>query len=144
MKRALMETSCLVALIVATHPARPRVLPWHQQVVRGEIQGVLAAHTLAETFSVLTRMPLIPRISPAIAWEAIKRNTARYRVMALTAREYSRVLGDLAARSIGGGPTYDALIAAVARKADVDLLLTLNPGHFQRVAPDLIGRIREP
>ena len=64
--------------------------------------------------------------------------------IALTEAEYIQVISDLAARGIGGGPTYDALIAAVARKAEVDLLLTLNASHFLRVAPDLADRIREP
>lgn len=144
MTRVLTESSCLVALIVASHPAHARVLPWQRRIVRGEIQGVLAAHTMAETFSVLTRMPHVPRISPRTAWEAVQRNIARYEVIALTAEEYAAVLSDLAARAIGGGPTYDALIAAVARKAQVDVLLTLNPRHFQRVAPDLADRIQEP
>lgn len=144
MTRVLAESSCLVALIVAGHPAHGRVLPWQRRIVRGEIQGVVAAHSLAEAFSVLTRMPHVPPISPKTAWEAIQRNAARYEVVALTAEEYEAVLSDLSARGIGGGPTYDALIAAVARKAQVDVLLTLNPGHFKRVAPDMADRIQEP
>lgn len=92
----------------------------------------------------ITRMPLVTPIPPGLAWQAIERNSAPYEIVALTAAEYSAVLADLAARGIGGGPTYDALIAAVARKASVDLLLTLNPAHFRRVAPDLADRIREP
>jgi predicted nucleic acid-binding protein len=54
------------------------------------------------------------------------------------------VVEDLAARNVAGGATYDALIAAVARKTNVDLLLTLNTKHFLQVAPDLAGRIQEP
>jgi predicted nucleic acid-binding protein len=142
--KVLAETSFMVALIHEAHPAHERVLPWHQRVVRGEVEGILAAHTLAEVYSVLTRMPHTPPISPGMAWQAIERNRRRYAVIALTTREYQRVLADLAARGIGGGPTYDALIAAVARKADVDLLLTLNPTHFLRVAPDLADRSQAP
>jgi predicted nucleic acid-binding protein len=144
MKKALADSSYLVALIDEDHPRHQRVLRWQRRIVRGEWQGVLAAHTLAETYSVLTRIPHTPPISPEMAWQAIERNLAHFEVIALTAEEYARVLSDLAARGIGGGPTYDALIAAAARQAEVDLLLTLNPGHFQRVAPDLAGRIREP
>jgi predicted nucleic acid-binding protein len=107
-------------------------------------RGVLAAHTLAETYSVLTRMPHRPHISPATAWRAIERNLPHFEVIALSVEEYRQAIQDLAALGIGGGPTYDALIAAVARKADVDLLLTLNTSHFLRVAPDLAARIQEP
>jgi predicted nucleic acid-binding protein len=144
MKKALADTSYLVALIDEDHPKHARVLRWQRRIVRREFQGVLAAHTLAETYSVLTRMPHTPPILPAMAWQAIERNLARFEVIALTAEEYTRVVSDLAARGIGGGPTYDALIAAAARKAQVDLLLTLNPNHFSRVAPDLAHLIREP
>jgi predicted nucleic acid-binding protein len=144
MKTALADTTYLVALINEDHPAHLRVLPWQQRIVRGEIRGVLAAHTLAEAYSVLTRMPHTPPISPKVAWQAIERNLAPFEVVALTAEEYTQVMSDLAARGLGGGPTYDALIAAVARKAGVDLLLTLNPNHFLRVAPDLASRIQEP
>jgi predicted nucleic acid-binding protein len=34
---------------------------------------------------------------------------------------------------LAGGPVYDALIAACARKAGVRAILTLNPDHFRRV-----------
>jgi predicted nucleic acid-binding protein len=144
MKRALTDSSYLVALIDADHPKHQRVLRWQRRILRGEWQGVLAAHALAETYSVLTRIPHTPPISPEIAWQAIASNLAHFEVIALTAEEYRGVRSDLAARGIGGGLTYDALIAAVARKAGVDLLLTLNPEHFRRVAPDLAERIREP
>lgn len=89
-------------------------------------------------------MPHTPPISPDIAWRAIERNLPHFEVIALTAEEYAQVLSDLSARAIGGGPTYDVLIAAVARKAGVDLLLTLNPSHFLCVVPDLADRIQEP
>ena|SRR5437870_5686733 len=144
MKKALTDNSYLVALIDEGHARHRRVLRWQRRIVRREFQGVLAAHTLAETYSVLTRMPHTPPISPAIAWQAIERNMVHFDTIALTEAEYIQVISDLAARGIGGGPTYDALIAAVARKAEVDLLLTLNASHFLRVAPDLADRIREP
>jgi predicted nucleic acid-binding protein len=115
MKKALADSSYLVALVDEDHPRHHRVLRWQRRIVRGEWQGVLAAHSLAETYSVLTRIPHAPPISPAIAWQAIERNLVDFEVIALPPKEYTHVPSDLAARGIGGGPTYDALIAAVAR-----------------------------
>jgi predicted nucleic acid-binding protein len=144
MMTVLLDTSFMVALLNEEHVAHHRVLPWQQQIVRGELRGILAAHSLAETYAVLTRLPLKPPIPPDLAWQAIERNLSVLQVIALTPDEYRSVLGELASQGIAGGPTYDALIAAVARKSSVDLLLTLNPAHFRRVAPDLADRIQEP
>src|SRR5688572_4257968 len=105
--KMLADTSCMVALLVEDHPAHARVLPYLQRVVRGEVRGVLAAHTLAETYSVLTRMPHTPPIRPEVAWQAIERNLPHFEVVALTEEEYKSVLSELAGRGIGGGPTYD-------------------------------------
>ncbi len=117
---------------------------WQQRILAGEISGVLAAHSLTEIYSTLTRMPPPNRLLPGVAWEAIERNLPFFEIVTLTEAEVVTVLTDLSARSIGGGQVYDALIAAVARKAGIDLLLTLNTTHFRRVAPDLTDRIQEP
>src|SRR5438045_1998138 len=109
MKKALADSSYLVALIDEDQPQHQRVVRWQRRIMRGDWRGVLAAHTLAEIYSVLTRIPHTPPISPAMAWQAIERNLAHFEVIALTAEEYAQVLSDLAARGIGGGPTYDAL-----------------------------------
>jgi predicted nucleic acid-binding protein len=90
------DTSFLVALLNEDHVAHHRVLPWQQRIVRGELQGILAAHSLAETYSVLTRMPRTPPIPPDLAWQAIERNLVVFEVIALTADEYRMVLNDLA------------------------------------------------
>jgi predicted nucleic acid-binding protein len=90
------DTSFLVALLNEDHVAHHRVLPWQQRIVRGELQGILAAHSLAETYSVLTCMPRTPPIPPDLAWQAIERNLVVFEVIALTADEYRMVLNDLA------------------------------------------------
>jgi len=49
----------------------------------------------------------------------------------------------LAGAGLGGGRSYDALIAATAAHARVDELLTFNPRHFDP-APDGITVIEPP
>lgn len=102
----------------------------------------MAAHSLAETYSTLTRMPPPDRLSPAVAWDSIQRNLPHFELVTLTEAEVVAVIADLVSRNIGGGQVYDALIAAVARKAQVDILRTFNDDHFRRVAPDLAQRIQ--
>ena len=61
--------------------------------------------------------------------------------MPLEARwAYLAVLGRLAAAGIGGGRTYDALIAVCASQAAVGTLFTLNPRHFGTNASSRNGR----
>jgi predicted nucleic acid-binding protein len=38
---------------------------------------------------------------------------------------------------VAGGNTYDAVIAACARKAGVDVILTWNVADFEKVAQDI-------
>lgn len=142
--RVLPDTSLMVASLLKNHVHHGRAIHWLQRVVSREIVGVLAAHSLAEIYSTLTRMPLPNRLPPELAWEAIKRNLSFFDLATLTEAEVVAVLADLSTRKIGGGQVYDALIAAVARKADVDVLLTFNVPHFRLVAPDLAERILSP
>ena len=46
-------------------------------------------------------------------------------------------MAGLAASAMGGGRTYDALIAATAAHAGADELLTFNPRHFESASAKL-------
>ena len=143
--KVLLDSSVLVAAMVEAHPDHGRSLPWLQRAGRGELELVVAAHSLAETYAVLTQLPLRPRISPALAGALIARNVIGHaRVVALTARDYTAVIARLASTGVAGGTTYDALIARAAEKAKCDRLLTWNRDHFLRCWPDGAERIATP
>lgn len=133
--KVLLDTSVLVAAMVEVHPAHERALPWLQQVKKGEITASVAAHTLAELYAVLTRLPVNPSISPAVAWRLIEENVlAAAEVTALSEEDYRTLLQSLSQKGLRGGVTYDAIIAYVATKAGVEQLVTLNEKDFYRVA----------
>ena len=138
------DTSVMVASIQTDHIHYERAFSWRERIFRGEFAGVLAAHSLAETYSTLTRMPPPNRLSLRLAWNAVELALPSFKIVTLTESEVVAVLSDLAARQITGGQVYDALIAAVARKVNADILLNFNMTHFLRVAPDLANRIQEP
>ncbi len=97
---------------------------------RGERLAV-AAHSLVETYAVLTRLPPPYRLAPADAWTLVQANFVEAAaVVALDGTAHVVLLGRLAALEIGGGRTYDAVIAASVAQAKVETLLTLNPRHF--------------
>jgi predicted nucleic acid-binding protein len=143
--KVLLDTSVVVAALVETHEAHERALPWLQRAHRKEGETLVAAHTLAELYAVLTRLPLRPSISPELAWRLIRDEVAAHvTVVSLSPEDCLAVLEHLSDLGIQGGATYDALLAYTAWKAGVDYLITLNAKHFQRVYPELVTRIKEP
>ena len=93
---------------------------------------VLAAHTLVETYSVLTRLPPPMRTAPLRAWEAIEGLFAAGELVAPDARSLVGLLARASGRAIAGGATFDFLIASTAVDAAVDEVLTLNTRDFER------------
>lgn len=143
--RVFFDTSVLVAALLRQHPFHERALPWLARARRGELEFVVAAHTLLELYSVLTRMPLRPRISPSTAERLVLENVADgAELVALDGEDYRNVLRRAVQRGTTGGTVYDGLLAEAARKAGVDTLLTLNPRDFRRAWPEAGERIREP
>jgi predicted nucleic acid-binding protein len=134
--KVLFDTSVLVAAVVESHPEHKRCLPWLQRAHAGSLELLVAAHSLAELFAVLSTYPARPRPSPDLAARLVRENVAsKARVIALAGGDYEAVVREMADLSLAGGVVYDALIAQAARKGGADRLLTLNPGDFLRVWP---------
>ena len=143
--RVLLDTSVLVGAMVEAHPAHAVALPWLQRVRDGVDVGLVAAHSLAELYAILTTLPVQPRIPPAIARQLIGRNILGVcEVVSLSGEDYAAVIDHLSGLGIIGGATYDALILHAASKAMADRVVTLNEQDFRRVYPDLADRITSP
>ncbi|MBW4596121.1 MAG: PIN domain-containing protein [Brasilonema angustatum HA4187-MV1] len=142
--KALFDTSVLVAAFEVSHPRHGVCLPWLQRVQEKEIDGYLSTHTLAELYSVLTRLPVKPPISPVIAQRLINENLHLFEAISLTADDYQQAIACMVRLNLPGGGIFDALIAQAALKAEVDILLTLNPSHFTRLGQDLAQRVQVP
>ncbi|MBI1742654.1 PIN domain-containing protein [Candidatus Acetothermia bacterium] len=143
--KVLLDTSVLVAALVESHPNHVQALPWVQRAKRTEIEGMIAAHSLAELYAVLTSLPVRPRILPETAWRLIQENLfSDFEIITLSKADYRAVLQTLAKNQISGGATYDALITRAAEKAQVDRLLTLNADDFRRVWPRIAPKVFIP
>ena len=143
--RILFDTSTLVAAIVAGHPAHNAALPLLLRVKEKADMGLVAAHSLAELYAILTRLPVTPRISPALARQVIQRDVLETcQVIALSADDYGTLLDHVASLELAGGVVYDALLLHAAWIADVDQVVTLNPRDFRRAYPQLADRIASP
>lgn len=143
--RIFFDTSLLVAAVVEGHPAHAVAFPWLQRVKDKTDTGIVAAHSLAEMYAVLTRLPVRPSISPEAAREVITANVLETcEIVVLTADDHVRLLHHLADQKIIGGAVYDTLLLYAAWKADIDQVVTLNPNDFRRVYPALADRIVSP
>jgi len=131
--------------MVEAHPAHERALTWLKRVTTGPDTGLVAAHSLAELYAVLTTLPVQPRISPTAARQLIRHNILDVlEVNALSGQDYAEVIEQLSALGIAGGATYDALILRAAANANVDQIVTLNEKDFRRASPNLADRIVSP
>ena len=135
--KVLFDTSVLVAAIVQPHPMHSRALPWLKRAKAGDGEYVVASHTLAELYAVLTTLPVVPRISPGLAWRLIREDVERtVMVVALSAADYRITIRRVVELGLTGGVLYDALLVRVAQKARVQRLLTFNLEDFKRVWPE--------
>lgn len=107
--RCAVDTSVAVPLLVASHEAHATVRFWAAQR-----SLVLCGHALAETYSVLTRLPGDARVSPADAVVLIDENFTESTPLPLDAA--SAAHRDLARLGVSGGATYDGLVALAARQ----------------------------
>jgi predicted nucleic acid-binding protein len=103
----VLDTSAAVPYLVRSHNAHA--------AVRRRVSGralALTAHSLAETYSVLTRLPGDARLAPADAATLIESNFAP--AVAPKPATLRRVPQVLAPLGIVGGAVYDALVALAA------------------------------
>jgi len=109
-----VDTSVAIPLIVRSHHDHAAVVRWWN----GQ-EVALTGHSLAETYSVLTRLPGDARLAPP---DAARLLNARFPGPLLLSRSRSRKLLDTLSRlGIAGGAVYDALVALAAQEHAVSL-----------------------
>ena len=132
----LFDTSVLVPAMVKAHPAHTSAHRCLTKAIGAELTFLIAAHSLAECYSLLTTLPLSPRIAPSSALHLLKQNvTDHAHLVALTAEDYHATLARAVNLSLPGGVVYDGLILAAAEKAGASVLLTNNKNDFARFLP---------
>ena len=143
--KILLDTSVLVAAMVKTHPAHVAAADRLKRVRQRQDVGIVAAHSLAETYAILTTLPIQPKITPGLAHQLIQQDiVAICEIVPLTTEEYLNVIAQLEQQQLCGGITYDALLLAVGIKTQVAQIVTLNAKDFRRIFPELIEKIVAP
>lgn len=133
MVKILFDTSVLIAAFIANHPQHQSCQLWVQSVKDKTVNGIIGTHTLAETYSVLTRLPINPPISAKLAKRLIQENLNDFTIVSLNDKDYLEVIEKMVNLNLIGGAIYDAIIERAALKISADKILTLNPNHFTRL-----------
>jgi len=143
--KVFFDTSVLIAAIIKAHPHHENSLPWLQKVKKKEIEGIVSVHSLLELYSILTTLPLSPKVYPSLAANLIKENVIScFEIIKYSTSDYIQLLAELARQDVAGGASYDGLILYAAKKTRIDKILTLNVNDFIRVAPQLVRLISLP
>lgn len=143
--KTLFDTSVLVAASVRHHEHFPRAFEALRRVAAKRTRGLVCCHALAETYAVLTRLPVSPRIHPTEARRIIEENVlGHFEVVPLPPRLYTDTLRVAAELGVMGGALFDLLHLQAARANGCEAILTFNTAQFRQLAPDLAPKIAAP
>jgi len=140
--KGFFDTSVLVPLFYRDHvhhrPSQDLFIQFDRST------GCCGAHSLAEVYATLTRMPGKRRISGEQALLFIGNIRDRLSIVALSGEEYAGALEESASRGIVGGAIYDTLLAHCAVKSKAEAVYTWNTRHYSLCGREIVGRLRTP
>ena len=129
--KVAFDTSVLVAAVLAAHRDHARALVWLSAVSAGAFDGVVSVHALGELWSVLTKLPVSPPISPRAALEAINDVLTRFEAVPLSVQIYREAIDRCTTKGLRSGAIFDALHLTIAESVGASALLTFNERDFQ-------------
>jgi predicted nucleic acid-binding protein len=140
--KGFFDTSVLVPVFYGDHVHHKASLDRFIQFDKNT--GCCGAHSLAEVYSTLTRMPGKHRISSEQAMLFIGSIRERLAIIALSGDEDADALAAAAALGIVGGGIYDAMLAHCAIKAQAEKIYSWNARHYAQCGPEVTSRLERP
>lgn len=140
--KGFFDTSVLVPVFYGDHVHHKASLDLFIQFDKSA--GCCGAHSLAEVYSTLTRMPGKHRISGEQALLFIGSIRERLSIVSLSGDEYADALTASATAGVVGGGIYDAMLAHCALKAKAEFIYTWNERHYGLCGKEVVQRLRTP
>jgi predicted nucleic acid-binding protein len=141
--KGFFDTSVLVPVFYGSHIHHQASLDLFIQFDKST--GCCGAHSLAEVYSTLTRMPGKHRISGEQAMLFVGSIRERLSIIALNGEEYADALQASSALGIVGGGIYDAMLAHCALKSQAETIYSWNGRrHYAQCGPEVTSRLRTP
>lgn len=129
------DTSVLISAIIHSHPAHNRCAPYLKKVFLKSIIGTISSHCLAEIYSVLTMLPLIPKVTPMEADILLQKNIyPNFEIIPLSISDYKNSIQRVTNKYLSGGILYDSLHIESAIKSKASHLITMNGKDFIKLA----------
>lgn len=142
--RIAIDTSVLVAALLEGHAHHARARIWLKAIVRGQHERLMTWHAVAETWSVLTRLPPPLKVSGEEARQALEKLRTIIEHIELDSEIYEQALIRCCAAKVSSGAVFDAIHIVAAERARADLLLTFNLDDFTRLVEEKSPRIIAP
>jgi len=130
-----IDSSVIVAALLGWHEHHQAAARALERALGSGSGVVIPSHSLIESYAVMTRLPAPHRLTPVDALQLLQDNFRTLRLASLNSRSVWAVVQRLAAVSLGGGITYDAIILEAASDAGATELLTLNERDYLRLEP---------
>lgn len=140
--KSFFDTSVLVATVLAQHPHHAPSLAVYRRSEKHN--SACAAHSLAEIYATLTRLPGKQRMGTDQVLLFLDDVRERLKIIHLTEDDYYSTISAAATGGILGGTIYDALLARCALKSGCEIVYTWNVADFSRLGPELARRTRTP
>lgn len=130
------DTTVLIAASEQSHPHHAQARLALLRVAAGKDKGFIGAHSIAEVYAGLTRLPVQPRIHPTEAARIINENILpHFEVVPVGKKDYLDAVNAMGNGGWVGAKIYDALLLLCAAKCDVKRIYTFNLGDFRQLAP---------
>ena len=140
--KVLFDTSVLIAATLLRHEHHS---PSAAAYLKAERKSACcAAHSLAEIYAVLTRMPGAQRMAGDQALLIVDQIRELLTIITLDEEDYYSALASAVALGIAGGTIYDALLAKCAIKANAGIIYTGDVDDFRRLGLEVARRVRTP
>jgi predicted nucleic acid-binding protein len=136
------DTSALVAAVSLQHVHHAPSLAAYLKADKKN--ACCAAHTLAELYATLTRMPGRQRMAADQALLILDEIRKRLTIIALDEEDYCSAIASAAAEGVVGGTIYDALLAKCALKANAATIYTWDLEHFRLLGAEVAKRVQTP
>lgn len=134
--RVVIDANCLVAAALPQHEHHAMTLA---DLQRRRAAGQNPCDGLTRDSRSLCRAHAAPAAASADAADLLDRNWGGSECIALTGSETWKLLRHEAASGVSGARIYDAVIAATARKAKADEILSWNVRHFAGAQPAAVS-----